>query len=72
MKDRDPFPPETVAQAARFLEEQDPEPSIDSIELAMQRREEAIEAEPALMVGNPDRVYEMLRSGLNPLKKRLG
>lgn len=66
-KPKDPYPPLTPEQAHRFLKATDPHPSIDAITMAMQDRAAAIEANPELMVGNPDRVWEILRRGLKPL-----
>ena len=54
----DPYPPETPEQAVRFLREK---PSIDGIVMAMEDRL-AVAANP-----ETDRVYNILRSGLNPL-----
>lgn len=57
----DPYPPETVEQAHRFLREN---PSIDAINLAMEDR---FRAAPDPM---NDRVFEVLRDGLNPFNGR--
>lgn len=61
VEQQDPYPPETPEQAFRFLRE---DPSIDALNMALEDRF-AVAPDPM-----NDRVYDILRSGLDPFNGR--